>query len=195
MDFKVIVLCGYARSGKDSLFKGFHQNDPNCERIAFADSLKSEIDGFLKNHLQISAWTEDTDEKSIIRPMLVAYGEAMRKIELNHWLNKGLEKIDESSNKTYVFTDARYINELKGIEEKYPNNSKFIRVKRQGNKPVNAEENSSFAVIDAEFSFDKEILMPSIETSFGANVSKEEIDKKIQEEFKTVAQKIVQEIY
>ena len=45
------------------------------QRLAFADELKKDVDQFLVEKLGISAFTEVTEEKEIIRPMLTTWGE------------------------------------------------------------------------------------------------------------------------
>ena len=199
MNLKVLVLSGYARSGKDSLYDGLRSNDERFERIAFADALKDDIDPFLRQHVGISAWTTDNGEKAIIRPMLVAYGEAMRAVNADYWLNKGLDKVDEYSGRVYVFTDARYENEIFGIQKRFPTVSKTIRIKREGNSPANNEEIVSFALIDSNIEFDKEITIPSIddklkETLGSHSEYREKRDALISDEFKNIAKKIIEEV-
>ena len=67
------AFCNYARNYLKS-------NKYESQRLAFADELKKDVDSFLIEKLGISAFTENTKEKEIIRPMLTTWGtEIMRK--------------------------------------------------------------------------------------------------------------------
>ena len=69
----IMGLCGLACSGKDTFFKFAKEhclmNGISCNRFAFADELKKEINDSLKAKLNISAFTEDSKEKELIRPL------------------------------------------------------------------------------------------------------------------------------
>ena len=90
---KLIGICGLARCGKDSLFNlskpFFDSAGKKYKRYAFADSLKQEADELLSKYVGISAFTEDTSQKQIIRPFLVTYGtHVRRKLNKNCWVDK-----------------------------------------------------------------------------------------------------------
>ena len=83
-DKKLVAFCGYCRAGKNSfgdiLQKTLLDAAPNLkvEQFSFAYALRLELDQFLKDNFNISAFTEDEEEKKIIRPILIAYGNAKR---------------------------------------------------------------------------------------------------------------------
>jgi|TARA_B100001094_G_C18173844_1_gene796720 hypothetical protein len=142
---KIIGLCGTARSGKDTFFDFtkflLKKGKPRCERVAFADALKNDIEPFLRKKTGISAWTSDDKEKKIIRPILVAYGEAMREIsEGKYWINKIKPKLDKNYQLGYlsVITDVRYENEISFLNDY--NGSKCIYIDRIGTSPANSQE-------------------------------------------------------
>lgn len=116
LDKKIIALTGYARSGKnsfaDEIQKQLKDIAPNLivEQFSFAASLRCEIDSFIReNFNNISPWTEDEKEKEIIRPLLIAYGNAKRKISNNqHWIEKLHKKIEQSKCDIALITDLRY---------------------------------------------------------------------------------------
>ena len=96
-------LVGFARAGKNSFAEFFGKNTGgslNCKYISFAYALRKELDTFLQKRLNISAFTEDPEEKEIIRPLLVCWGtEIMReKIDRDHWV-KSIEKTVEINRK------------------------------------------------------------------------------------------------
>ena len=146
---KVIGLCGVARSGKDTFCRHainlFKQQNVECERVSFADALKLDVDDFLKDKVGISAFTEDTQEKSLIRDFLVAYGtNLMRKRDDSYWINKIKDKVQSniSNNVMSIITDIRYPNELDWVKKDL--GGKCIHIRRVENgehiRPANDEE-------------------------------------------------------
>jgi len=112
----LIGISGYARSGKDtfglSLQRILKTYKINSEIDAFANVLKKDIDPFLIDKFNISAFTKNDAEKFLIRPMLVAYGESKRNQNPNYWIDQIEQK---SKNKLTIITDVRYENEAKWI--------------------------------------------------------------------------------
>ena len=110
---KVLGISGVARSGKDTFasiltYKLQHAGK-SVKRIALADPLKADVDEFLMNNLGISAFTTIPEEKLIIRPMLVWYGDAQRKrTDGRYWINLAKKTIDETNHDYYIITDVRY---------------------------------------------------------------------------------------
>tara|TARA_B100000085_G_scaffold280871_1_gene306521 strand:- start:1438 stop:1980 length:543 start_codon:yes stop_codon:yes gene_type:complete len=148
----IIGLCGLARSGKDSFFnfvKKFDFNEKPNMRLAFADELKKEIDNFLLSNFEISAFTEDIEEKKIIRPMLVAYGMQKRAISNGlYWINKIEQEIKLSQNKyNYFVTDVRFPNEVLKIKDM---GGFCIHIEREGNIAPNSEEEKNDPIVKKE---------------------------------------------
>ena len=92
----IFGISGVARSGKDTLARHLSEklsksSLPNIT-IPFAYEVKRDLDPFLKEKLGISAFTDVTSEKSIIRPMLVAYAtDVCRKKDSFFWIKKDLK--------------------------------------------------------------------------------------------------------
>lgn len=110
---KVIGLGGVARAGKDTfaaiLTYKLQQTGKSVKRVAFAEPLKSQVEDFLVKNLGITAWTPSTEEKAIIRPMLVWYGDAQRKrTNGRYWIDLAKKTIDETEFDYYIVTDVRY---------------------------------------------------------------------------------------
>ena len=141
---KVIGISGVARVGKDTFFRALLKESPNYNlvRVAFADELKEECDEFLLKNIGISAFTQDPDEKVLIRPFLVTYGSQLRRRkDPLCWIKRArnkLVKIGEKGDTTAVFTDVRYPNELEWIHKEMKGTS--IHLSRDGMKPANEEE-------------------------------------------------------
>jgi hypothetical protein len=125
----IIGISGYARSGKDtfglSLQRILKTYKINSELIAFANVLKEDLNDFLLEKFNISAFTKNDSEKFLIRPMLVAYGESKRNQSPNYWIDQIEEK---TKNKLIIITDVRYENEAKWIID---NGGFLIHLNRQ----------------------------------------------------------------
>jgi len=111
---KIVGISGLARSGKD-LFATVAQNileqeyNFTTDRHALAFELKSDLDNLISLKTGIDVFTDDTKKKNIIRPLLVAYGDMMRKVsDGRYWTNKMDKKISESKADVFFVTDVRY---------------------------------------------------------------------------------------
>jgi phosphomevalonate kinase len=140
----IFGIAGVARCGKDTLGKHLiskltKKGYPSL-RVSFADELKKDLDPFLQEKLNISAFTNDNSEKNIIRPILVCWGtDICRKIDSDYWIKK-IEKQVKSCIKNkiiVVITDVRYENEANWIKE---NGGFIIHLSRMGQKPSNFQE-------------------------------------------------------
>ena len=120
LDKKIIAIAGNARSGKDTLGRYISQilNDHGISTSlnSFAKALKSEVDPLLTKSVGISAFTENSDEKKIIRDFLVFWGsDFRRRLDENVWI-KELEKSYDGKS-ILIVTDLRFENELKWVRE------------------------------------------------------------------------------
>lgn len=145
---KAIGLCGLARCGKDTFFsivkEYFSNKGYQPYRLSFADILKEDVNEFLWEKTGINAFTEDPIEKELIRDFLVAYGtKLMRRIDENYWISKVEQNLrpappfGEMPSPLPVFTDVRYLNELKWIKSL---GGSIIHIEREGILPPNEEE-------------------------------------------------------
>lgn len=110
---KVIGLSGVARAGKDTfaaiLEMKLQQAGKSVKKVSLAGPLKQQCDSFLTNSLGISAFTQVTEEKNIMRPFLVWYGDAQRKrTNGRYWIELANKEIQESNYDYYIVTDIRY---------------------------------------------------------------------------------------
>ena len=112
----IFGISGVARCGKDTLCKHLvnklEKSSIPCMTLSFATALKQDIDPFLKEKFNISAFTNDNHEKSIIRPLLVSYGtEVWRKLDPDIWIKKIEKRVENASkNKIIVLIpDVRYV--------------------------------------------------------------------------------------
>jgi len=138
----IVGLCGLARSGKDSFFS-FIEDIPLNEkpniRLAFADKLKEELDLFLRASFGISAFSKETEDKEVIRPILVAYGMQKRYVSNGlYWIEKIESEINRFQDEyNYFITDVRFPNEVLKIKDM---GGICIYINRSGNLPPNEEE-------------------------------------------------------
>lgn len=113
---KVIDVGGVARAGKDTfvsiLLRLLNENGHKAGKVALADPLKGYADRFLQENLGISAYTQVPEEKLLIRPMLVWFGDAKRKqTNGRFWVDLATKRIDEMDAAGYdyaVVSDVRY---------------------------------------------------------------------------------------
>jgi hypothetical protein len=153
--FKVIGLCGVARSGKDSFCKFskeiLQEEGITPMRFAFADALKWECDKFLWSHTRISAFTDDNEEKDIIRPLLVAWGTNIRrKLDEDCWIKKIEPEVKSCINNPQslpVITDVRYPNEADWVHKL---GGAVIHISREGNGPANKEEEENDPILKSK---------------------------------------------
>jgi hypothetical protein len=140
----IFGISGVARCGKDTLAKHLisklSKSGFPCMSLSFASALKTDLDDFTKEKFGISAFTEDTKEKEIIRPLLVCYGtDVCRKLDPEYWIKKVEKRVKTSNNNKIivVIPDVRYENEARWIQQ---NGGFVIHLKRMGQKPANFQE-------------------------------------------------------
>lgn len=135
----VIGIGGFARSGKDTFVKVarkiLRENGYSSTKLAFADALKNEIDPFLKESYGISAWTDETQQKSIVRPLLVAHGCQKRlQSEGKYWIEKIDKDIEKSDVDVIFVSDCRFPNEAEWLHQKW--NGWFVHLKKYSIKDL-----------------------------------------------------------
>ncbi len=109
----VLGISGKARSGKDSFAtiatKILEDINLKVDRHALAYELKDDLKELIKEKTGINVFTEELKEKNIIRPLLVAYGDMMRKhTDGKYWTSKMETKISTSKADVFIITDIRY---------------------------------------------------------------------------------------
>lgn len=145
-----IGIGGVAGSGKDTFFKKIVELFPDIrfKRIALADPLKEDLDGFLRSRFNISAFTTNKEEKQLIRPILVEYARIKRILTKGtYFTGLAQNKINECvlNDEVPIITDVRYC-EYDADEAAWVinNNGFIIHVSRKINnekvKPANEDE-------------------------------------------------------
>ena len=115
--------------------------------FSFAHELRVEIDDFLQKQTGISAFTEDRDEKKIIRPFLVFWGTHFRRAQdPDYWVKKLEKTIDCGIYDLPIITDVRYKNEADWIQGR---GGVVISIDRDGIEAPNEEEEKEYPVVKA----------------------------------------------
>ena len=143
----IIGVAGYARTGKDTfgsiLIKELSEIGLSAKKLSLAFELKSDLDDFLKQKFGISAFTEDTNEKSFIRPLLICYGtDLMRKKDPEYWIKKLQKTVDLNANSGIisVVCDIRFLNEAVWLRK---SGGILAHLKRPGIHPADKNENDN----------------------------------------------------
>jgi hypothetical protein len=156
----LIGLCGYARSGKDTVAKALVKK-LGFKRISFADTLKEDLNEFFRVQVfedltkfetelefdQIDFVSPATPEiKETLRPYMIWFGEKMKEINgVHHWTNRAFSKIEESDKKLVV-TDVRRLNEIEIFR-----NSKEFQITRNRNREDLGISIPSIYEVESEF--------------------------------------------
>jgi len=140
----IVGISGFAQTGKDTLFILAHEildkEDIKITRAAFADGVKQDLHQLLVKKAGISAFTNDPEEKKLIRPLLVEYGTGlMRRLDPEYWIRRMERSIElgKTIGAKVFITDLRYPNELEWLKSK---GGKLIHITKTGSGPANEEE-------------------------------------------------------
>lgn len=137
MSKKIIGISGVARSGKDTLAKllasELESLGYSSQLIALASPLKEDLDDFCWSNFGISSFTQNSEEKLVIRDMLVAFGNGKRRLtQGKYFTNLADSVIEESEAEVCIVTDIRFDeyeeDELFWIKEKHQ--GKLVHVSR-----------------------------------------------------------------
>lgn len=146
----IIGLCGYGRSGKDSVGRILSE-DYDFKRYAFADAVKEMA-------LNINPWVEipyhgfrrlayvvkdlgweRAKSYPSVRSTLQDIGMAGRKLNEHTWLNHVVEQLNWDGPRNVVVTDVRFHNEATWAEQY----GFLVRVERPSVGPVNGHESET----------------------------------------------------
>lgn len=192
----VIGLSGVGRSGKDTFASileiKLQQAGYSVKKVSFAGPLKKDCEEFVRKNLNMDVFTQNTSEKTLIRPLLVWYGDAQRKrTNGKYWTDLASKEIETTNYDYYIVTDVRYdhypVDELQWLKDtwkgklchisKYfwrkeiePSPTEFIRYKEYV-QPANDHESINDPKIKkaADFAFE----WPDV--SEGAPLSEKEL--------------------
>ena len=141
----IVLLSGYARSGKDTFAEGMIRYSQDIKRIAFADALKDAANDFSIN-LGLSVNFHDDTVKATHRETLVALGRFARSIHKDVFVYNLTEAATRERGHVVV-TDTRYINEVV-VTRQLMNEVRgwrviHLHIETEGVGPANDEEAAS----------------------------------------------------
>jgi hypothetical protein len=108
--YPLIGISGAARVGKDTLCRAlireFKKINLTAIRKSIAgDTIKNDLQELLIKKLNIDPFTENTDEKTLLRPILVEYGKLMRNNSRGRYF---IDNFEYSKNTINIIPDIRY---------------------------------------------------------------------------------------
>ena len=123
-----IGIAGAARAGKDTLCRALIRElakvkmDAVRKSIA-GDAVKADLFDVLMDNFDLNAFTENSEEKEFMRPLLVEYGKMQRKKTQGRYF---IERFESVNDKVNILPDIRYVeypkdevywlkNEVKGL--------------------------------------------------------------------------------
>lgn len=165
---KIFGISGFASSGKDTFFtesaEYLQSKGKICRRLSFADELKSEVFNFCMDHYGISPFTNNREEKELIRTLLISHG-TIKRSQSNgtYWIDKLKANLLNVSFADYVFiTDVRF-KEFEYDESDFIKSigGKLIYLSRSDRdiKPVGAEDENCKVIKEIS---DYNIALPTL---------------------------------
>ena len=161
----LVLICGYARAGKDTLAGGIMEwSEKNNYQINFADALKDVSNMFLES-LELEGNFHDDEFKTHNRDFLVSAGTFARRINPNVFAEELAKTCSTATDddcipyETVVCSDWRYFNELIVCQRRLIPMGWRIRtvyISTNGIGPANSEEAQSIKEIRELIKFDSE---------------------------------------
>lgn len=115
---KIIAVSGVARAGKDTIANGLEkairEMNPSIKilRTSFAGKLKSEAREFIQDKFNIDVFTADGEEKEIIRPILIGYGQSRRaQTKGKYWVDAVEKEMFLERPDITIISDLRFADE------------------------------------------------------------------------------------
>jgi hypothetical protein len=149
----MIGISGIARSGKDTMATCLSRrikadkHHKNVKILSLANQLKKDLNYLIKKQFGFSAFTDITEEKNLIRPILVSYGEQMKlKYGKDIWIRKLAEKIDKS--KFNIIADVRFDFEIDFLKENF--DAFVIHITKENNVEPNDIEKINDPLVRAK---------------------------------------------
>jgi hypothetical protein len=144
---RIVTIAGFARNGKDTMYSiinhYLHQHTSiKCKNLKLADSLRRMVQEECVDKHGINAWTEDAEEKQIIRPILIERATKERADNPDIFCDNLFEYGGVKPGVLNIITDLRYYNELQFIESAVTWENRFHIWVSRGDKfgPVGSEE-------------------------------------------------------
>lgn len=160
-----VMICGFARAGKDTFAKGIMSGAVNHTfRTAFASSLKDAL-RLAAQDLEVDVDYRREEEKLQDRDLLVEFGRAMRRRDKDIFARSVARYLGTLwENHNCLITDWRYLNEYLVVKEacdRLAINLHTVRIVRHGWQAANKEEAMSLLEIMEAVPFDETVYATS----------------------------------
>lgn len=172
----VLALSGWRGSGKD-LAGQYLINQYNYVRMAFADVLKDTVsnqysiprvwcDDPTKKELPLVQYPINNSDNFVAsihkllaselkhgywtpRALCILEGSVKRAVNANHWVNKVIDNIMNTTGTSFVITDLRYRSEIELLRKQFGKDLVTVRLNRF--ETINTEDPSERDLDKAEF--------------------------------------------
>lgn len=151
----ILAVSGYAQSGKDTFadaLESYIGKKHQCIRFKFAEHLRIALSKSLEYlRISVNPWTENSEEKKELRPLLVCLGEYARSKNVNVFAGLTRDEMHYCLSlncEIAIVTDMRYENEhelLRDVALKNGYSYHRVHITRIGTGPVNEAEERSVA--------------------------------------------------
>lgn len=145
---KLLGLCGYARTGKDTAYKVLNESDSSWVRVAFADELKNELNAVFNALGEYDKDFHNDATKVRYRDLLIAWGRLRRLDDPGYWIKKLAAKIHQTQRDNpeakICVTDVRYLNEVDWLQNL---GGDVLIIDRPGFGPASDEEKESIQLV------------------------------------------------
>lgn len=159
-----VLICGFARAGKDTFAKGLIAGAKDAKRMAYADNLKDAL-SLAAHSLGLGINYHDDAEKAVDRNLLVEFGRAMRRRDKDIFARQIEHNlIGLQPGKTIVVSDWRYLNEYtvaKQACDQYGVKLHTVQIVRHGWTAANEEEAVSMQEVIEAVPFDETVFATS----------------------------------
>lgn len=166
----IIGISGAARSGKDTLCRGIlrvlkqEYNLEGIRKSIAGDQIKKDLNDLFKSKLKLDIFTEKSEEKELIRPLLVEYGKILRKRTQGRYFIENFKKQENTIN---IITDIRYVEYPKdeGYWLKNEINGFLVFIERKNIFDANETEKSNNEILKnmADYSLTWDTLNENLE--------------------------------
>jgi hypothetical protein len=158
-----VLVCGFARAGKDTFAKGLIAAAKSAKRVAYADPLKDAL-ALAAHTLGLGIDYHDDAEKAIDRDLLVEFGRAMRRRDKDIFARQIVQHLGRQACKSIVVSDWRYLNEYavaKQACDQYAVKLHTVQIVRHGWTAANEEEAVSMQEVIEAVPIDETVFATS----------------------------------
>lgn len=157
-DRLLVLISGRARAGKDTTGIYLKKYFKGAKLMAYSDPLKKDLMsnlgltyqqlyGDLKEVPDIRYPKPNGDGYWTPRQMMQAYGQFMRSLDTNYWVNKLFAEIEKKCYNEVIITDGRQSNEVDAVSSR---GGYHIRITRPGDNAITGKDHETEVALDKE---------------------------------------------